>query len=173
MTESMLQSLMKLFAILATINVDATRIFSRNFVETYLKGQFSPKMVERSVSLFDKHMEELSPIRSHDAGRRITLLSVKILMICNEINNELHLKSKFLILFSIIQFSKHFEAHSESRQEFRETILDAVNTISEALLINASEFLNCRSFITEKFFKVPDRSSLLVVSSINPFNSQI
>jgi ABC transport system ATP-binding/permease protein len=169
MTESMLQSLMKLFAILATINVDATRIFSRNFVETYLKGQFSPKMVERSVTLFDKQMEELSPIRTHDAGRRITLLSVQILMICNEINNELHLKSKFLILFSIIQFSKHFEAHSESRQEFRETILDAVNTISEALLINASEFLNCRSFITEKFYKVPDRSSLLVVSSMRSF----
>jgi ABC-type multidrug transport system ATPase subunit len=160
---------MKLFAILATINVDATRIFSRNFVETYLKGQFSPKMVERSVSLFDKYMEELTPIRSHDAGRRITLLSVQILMICNEINNELHLKSKFLILFSIIQFSKHFEAHSESRQEFRETILDAVNTISEALLINESEFHNCRSFITEKFFKVPDRSSLLVVSSLDSF----
>ncbi|MEX0981602.1 MAG: ATP-binding cassette domain-containing protein [Bacteroidales bacterium] len=157
---------MKLFALLATINVDATRLFSRSFVETYLKGQFSLKIVERSLILFDSYMEELSPIRSHNANKRITLLSVKILMICSEINNELHLKSKFLILISIIQFSRHFEAHSESREEFRETILDAVVTISGALLINEQEFANCRAFITEKFYKVPDRSALLVTSSM-------
>ena len=166
MTESMLQSLMKLFALLATINVDATGLFSRNFVETYLKSQFSQKIVERSLVLFDSYMDELSPIRSHNANKRITLLSVKILMICSEINKELHLKSKFLILISIIQFSRHFEAHSESREEFRETVLDAVVTISGALLINEQEFANCRAFITDKFYKVPDRSTLLVISSM-------
>jgi ABC transport system ATP-binding/permease protein len=160
---------MKLFALLATINVDATRFFSRNFVETYLRGQFSSKLVERSVHLFDLHMEELSPIRTHDPRKRITLLSVKILMICNEINDELPLKSKFLILISIIHFLKHFEAHSESKEEFRETFLDAVNTISETLMIDEKEFRNCKAFITEKFYKVPDRSSLLVASGLEAF----
>ena len=170
MTESMLQSLMKLFALLSSINVEATRIFSRNFVESYLKGQFSPKLVDRSIVFFDQYLEDLAPLREHSVKKRITSLSVKILLICDEINRELHLRSKFLILFSIIQFSKHFEAHSKSREEFRETILDAVITISEALMINEWEFNNCRSFITDKFFKVPDRSSLLVVNNMESLN---
>lgn len=166
MTESMLQSLMKLFALLAAINVEATRIFSRNFVESYLKGQFSQKMVERAIESFDIYLEELEPLRIHTSKRRVTLLSVRILMICHEINQELHLKNKFLILISIIQFSKHFEAHSDSREEFKETVLDAVNTISEALLVNDYELSNCRAFIIDRFFKVPDKKALLVVSSV-------
>lgn len=169
MTESMLQSLMKLFALLASINVEATRIFSRNFVESYLKGQFSPKLVEKSLVIFDQFLEELSSVRRRDSKKRITLLSVKILMICDEINRELHLKSKFLILISIIQFSKHFEAHSELGTEFRASMADAVNTIADALMINASEYLNCKAFLMERFFKVPDRSSLLVVSGMQSF----
>ncbi len=160
---------MKLFALLATINVNATRIFSRNFVEAYLKSQFSSKLVEKSVMQFDQQMEELAPIRTHDHRKRITLLSVKILMICNRINDELPLKSKFLILISIIHFLKHFEAHSESKEEFSETVLDAVNTISETLMFDEKEFRNCKSFITEKFYKVPDRSALLVVSGLETF----
>jgi len=160
---------MKLYAILATINVDVTQVFSRNFVETYLKGQFSPRLVERSIRFFDQYMEELSPLRSHEDNKRIARLSVKILMICEEINQELPLKSKFLILISIIQFARHFKAQSGSGNQLQGMIGDAVTTISEALMINEHEYRNCQAFIGDRFFKVPDRSSLLVVSSMDSF----
>jgi len=166
MTESMLQSLMKLFALMATINVDATAIFSRNFVETYLKGQFSPKMVERSITIFEKNLEDLKKDKPGNPRKRIASLSVKILRICDEINSELPLRSKFLILFSIIQFSRHFEAHSRNPDEFREIVKDTVDTISEALLISSREYEICRSFITDRFHTVPDRSRVLVVNSL-------
>jgi ABC-type multidrug transport system ATPase subunit len=169
MTESMLQSLMKLFALLATINVEASKIFSRNFVESYLKGQFSPKMVERSISIFDKFLEDLDTVRGKNDQKRIAMISVKILMICNKINSELHLKGKFMILFSIIQFSKHFQAHSSSGDEYTKAIQDAISTISEALLINRSEFINSKTFINGRFPKVPDKSAMLVVSGLRNF----
>ncbi len=169
MTESMLQSLMKLFALLATINVEASGIFSRNFVESYLKGQFSPKMVERSIAIFDKYMEELGSIRRKSYKKRVSLLSVKILMICNKINSELPLKGKFMILFSIIQFSRQFQASSNVKEDYREAIHDAIATISESLQINASEFRNAKAFITERFQKVPDKSALIIVSGLRNF----
>lgn len=165
----MLQSLMRLFAILATINADATRIFSRNFVETYLKNIFSPKIVVRAVTIFDQYLEELAPIRKHSANKRITTLSIKILMICDEINEELQLKNKYIILFSIIQFSKFFEAQNDSEEELKSIMMDTVKTIYEALMISDLEFNNCRIFITDRFFRVPDRSSLLVVNSMESF----
>ncbi|HKK61494.1 MAG TPA: ABC transporter ATP-binding protein, partial [Bacteroidales bacterium] len=170
MTESMLKSLMNLFALLATINVDATRIFSRNFVESYLKGQFSPKLIDSSMQFFDQSMEELSSIRDHSLHKRVSLLSVKILRICNEINSELHLRSKYLILISIIQFAKHFIAQSESTGEYKNTIMDAVNTIADSMMINEPEYRNCLSFITDRFYKVPDRTALMVVNSMERFS---
>lgn len=170
MTESVLQSLMKLFAILATINIETTNIFSRNFVESFLKGQFSPRIVEKSIKKFDQYLEELASVRKQESNKRISILSVKILIICNEINNQLPLQNKFLILFSIIQFDKYFEANTKNKEEYRSTILDAVDTIAEALLINESEYRNCSAFIKDRFFRVPDRSSLLIVNSMERFH---
>lgn len=169
MTESMLQSLMKLFALLATINVETSGIFSRNFVESYLKGQFSPKMVQRSISIFDKYMEELETVRGKSYKKRVALLSVKILMICNKINSELPLKGKFMILFSIIQFSRQFQVSSNVEEDYREAINDAIATISESLQINTSEFRNAKTFITERFQKVPDKSALIIVSGLQNY----
>lgn len=172
MTESMLQSLMKLFALLATINIEVTRIFSRNFVESYLKGQFSSKMVERSISIFDRFMEELGAVKGKSDQKRIAVISVKMLMICNQINKELHLKEKYMILFSIIQFSRHFQAHSNTGKDYSALIQDAIKTIAESLQIDRSEFINSKAFITERFSRVPDKSALLVVSGLSDFPFQ-
>lgn len=161
---------MKLFALLASINLEEAGVFSRNFVESYLKNQFNPKLVVRSLQEFDENLSSLSTKGERTAKKRISSLSVKILMICDEINRELHLRSKYLILFSIIQFSKYFEDSGDTDEEYKQTITDAVRAIADALLINESEYLNCRAFITDKFYKVPSRSSMLVVGDYESFD---
>lgn len=170
MTESMLKSLMKLFALLASINIEDAGVFSRNFVESFLKNQFSSRLVTSSLKDFDAHLSELGATGDRTGRKRISSLSVKILMICDEINRELHLRSKYLILFSIIQFSKYFEDSSDTDEEYKQTITDAVSAISDALLINEPEYKNCIAFITDKFYKVPNRSALLVVSDYASFD---
>jgi ABC transport system ATP-binding/permease protein len=169
MTESMLKSLMKLFALLASINMEAAGVFSRNFVESYLRSQFSNKLIEKSLEDFDSNLLALA--KGERSGRkRISSLSVKILMICDEINRELHLSNKYLILFSLIQFAKYFEDSSNTDDDYKQTITDAVFAISDALLINQVEYNNCSTFISDKFYKVPSRSSLLVVSDYESFD---
>lgn len=170
MTESMLKSLMKLFALLASINIEAAGIFSRNFVESYLKNQFGARLIEEALKEFDENLLLLTTERERSGRKRISSLSVKILMICDEINRELHLSSKYLILFSIIQFAKYFEDSNDTDEEFKQTITDAVSAIADSLLINESEYRNCHAFISDKFYKVPSRSSILVVSDYASFD---
>ncbi len=170
MTESMLHALMKLFAVLASINREVSTVLSRNFVESYLKTQFSKKLVNQSLLIFDENLEELLSLKSLSDSKRITSLSVKILFICNQINRELHVRNKFLILFSLIQFSKYFENNSHAGTEFRHTVKDTLRTISEGLLIDQKDYENCLAFIVDKFYKVPDRSSLLVISDDKSFS---
>lgn len=161
---------MKLFAILASINREASSVLSRNFVESYLKTQFSRKLVDQSLLLFDDYLQELLALKSQSDSKRITSVSVKILFICNQINRELHVRNKFLILFSLIQFSRYFENNSGTGEEFRHTVADTLQTIAEGLLISPEDYANCRAFITDKFYKVPDRSSLLVISDDKSFS---
>jgi len=170
MTESMLKSLMKLFALLASINIETAGVFSRSFVESYLKNQFSIRLVERSLKEFDINLSDLTTAVERSGRKRVSSLSVKILLICDEINHELHLSSKYLILFSIIQFAKHFEDSSNSDDEFKQTITDAVSAIADSLLISELDYKNCSAFISDKFYRVPSRSSLLVVSDYSSFD---
>ncbi len=170
MTESMLKSLMKLFALLASINIETAGVFSRSFVESYLKEQFSVRLIERSLEEFDNNLADLTTAGERSGRKRVSLLSVKILLICDEINQELHLSSKYLILFSIIQFAKYFEDSSDTDDEFKQTISDSVSAIADSLLINELDYRNCSTFISDKFYKVPSRSSLLVVSDYASFD---
>ena len=60
MNESMLKSLMRLFAIMASINKKAIHVLARNFVESYLTRQFSQKLATRFLLIFDEYFNELA-----------------------------------------------------------------------------------------------------------------
>ncbi len=165
MTESLLTALMKLFAILASLNKDISHILSRNFVEAFLKIQFNKKIIEQALILFDTEINKLSASAGFNETKRTSYLSVKILTICNEINSELPVRSKFIVLISLLQFSRHFENKLDSTGEFRQTISDTVKTIADYLRIEDNEYTNCNLFINGKFFNISSRDRLVVMSN--------
>jgi len=164
MNESMLNSLMRLFAIMASINREAVHILARNFVESYLTQQFSPALAQRFLKIFEQYSDELHSLGQKTEDKKISALSVKILGICNQITEELHLRHRFQILLSLIQFAKYFKDSSSTASGFSNTISDVVQTVSQGLQIRPEEYANCTAFIADKFYKVPDKNRLLVVS---------
>ncbi len=169
MTEATLNALMKLFAILANLNKEAAGVLSRNFVESFLKTQFSHKLIEHALSIFDDQFRFYSRFRAKSETKRTTSLSVQIIYLCDKINDEIPIKNRYLILFSLIRFSKFFEDYSNSGLGFRQTVSDAVKAISDGMNIDPVEYENCRLFLYGQFYKIPDRKALLVVSNEESF----
>jgi len=164
MTESMLQSLMRLFAIIASINKDTVSVLAGNFVDSYLKQQFSKKLARKYLKVFEDSYAQLMMSDQKDDSKRTSSLSVKIITICQQINQELHLKSKFQILLSLIQFVKFFDTNAAFQTVFKQSISDAVSAIADGLMIDQDDFKNSWSFIAESFYKVPGKDNLLIVS---------
>ena len=165
----MLKSLMRLFAIMASINKEAIHVLARNFVESYLTRQFSQKLAERFLLIFDEYFNELDREEKKGPEKKISVLSVKILAICAKINEELHIRHRFQIMLSLIQFAKYFEDYSRVQSGFYNAITDAVQTIADGLLITQEEYANCKAFIVDKFYKVPNKERLLVISDDKNF----
>ena len=140
MNESMLNSLMRLFAIMVSINRGALHIIARNFVESYLTQQFSQKLADKFLLIFDEHAKELESFEKERQGKKISAWSVKILGICNQIVEELHITHRFMILLSLLRFSKYFSEASMTGSDFSNTISDTVRTVAEGLLISEEEF---------------------------------
>lgn len=170
MNESMLNSLMRMFAIMASINRETVHVLARNFVESYLSQQFSVRLARRFLEAFDEYSAELYASEKKTKGKKISALSVKILGICKQIVEELHIRHRFQIILSLIQFAKYFEDSSPSASGFSNVITDAVRTVADGLGITPEEYANCSSFITDKFYKVPDKNAVLVVSDDRKFS---
>lgn len=170
MTESMLQNLMKLFAIIASINRETVSVLSRSFVDSFLSGQFSPDLVKKYLQIFDENFEKLDKTGRGKESKRTSSLSVKIMGICMQINEELYVKSKYQILLSLIQFVKYFDRKITSQTGFKQSISDAVQTIAQGMMINQDDYDNCCTFIADKFYKIPDKKQLLVVSNYHEYN---
>ena len=170
MNESMLHSLMHLFAIIAGINRDTIFSLARNFVESYLSNQLSRKLVDKYLAVYEYYFNELEKSDKHAGGKRTSSLSVKILTICNAINSELHVRNKFQILLSLLQFNKYFESSATEDTGFIQSVSDTVETIAEGLIITQPEYRNCKAFIGDKFYKVPSKDRVLVVSDDSSFS---
>ncbi len=164
MNESMLNSLMRLFAIMVNINRGAMYLLARNFVETYLTQQFSKTLSEKYLLIFDQYASEMEAVDNEQKEKKISAWSVKILGICNQIVDELHISQRFMILISLIRFNKYFSDAGMSGTGFSGTISDAVRTVASGLLITEEEFENCLAFIKDKFYQVPGKDRLLIVS---------
>lgn len=164
MNESMLNSLMRLFAIMVNINRGTMYLLARNFVESYLTQQFSKDLAEKYLLIFDGYASEMVVEEKDQRVKKISAWSVKILGICNQIVDELHISQRFMILLSLIRFTKYFSDAGMAGTGFSGTISDAVRTVANGLLITEEEYENCSTFINDKFYQVPDKDRLLIVS---------
>lgn len=154
---------MRLFAIIVSINRETLHVLARNFVESFLIQEFSQKLAKRYLVIFDEYSEELALNAKGRKDKKISTWSVKILGICNQIVNELHIRQRFMILLSLIRFSRYFSDVSIATSDFSNTISDVVRTVADGLLITEEEYENCTAFITDKFYNVPQQERILIV----------
>ena len=149
---------------MVSINRDVLHVLARNFVETYLVQQFSQKLADKYLILFDEYSRELEQHEKAKESKKLSSWSVKVLAICDQIVEELHIRHRFLILLSLIRFSKYFAESATSFSEDTGTVSDAVRTVADGLLITEEEYKNCTAFIIDKFYNIPNRERLLIIS---------
>jgi len=164
MNESMLSSLMRLFAIVVNMNRGAMYLLARSFVESYLSRQFSKALAEKYLLVFDDYAHEMEGAEKNQREKKISTWSVKIMGICSQIVEEMHIAQRFMILFSLIRFAKYFSEAGMEGTGFSGSLSDAVRTVASGLLITDEEYENCSAFIRDKFYQVPNKDRLLIIS---------
>lgn len=135
---------MRLFAILAFINEDKITSDGQNIVEAYLRRFLNTKLTKKYINLFNSYLDEIygryKSLDERQKKKRASSYSVKILSICQQINEELHQKEKLIVLSRIIEFANH-------NKEINEGEYDVIQTLGETFLFSKNEFKLLYSFI--------------------------
>lgn len=163
MNESILKALMRLFAIIANVNAEGISDKSRSIVESYLTLQLSQDQVNEYLELFDGFIAtyhgDVTKKDGTKVRKRTSSNSVKVLRICQQINEELHQDQKILVLLQLLEFISYGE-------EITEKDLDFVKTVSDIFNIPEDEYFNCHNFVLESSLeKIPYKENVLILDS--------
>lgn len=157
MSESILKALMRLFAIVANVNTEEEENSSRNIVEAYLKQMLNEELLKEYLSLFDEFVK----IHHRKKGKkRISSNSVKVLAICEQINEELRQEQKMLVLLQLLEYISYVPDSGDDEMEFVQTVAGTFN-------IPDNEYKNIKAFILDSIeeIEIPQRIKILIVSA--------
>jgi len=163
MIEPILKALIRLFALISDVR-DISEISSRekDIVRLFLSRQLNNEMVAKYMGMFDEYLIQFSAdniVRGTDKDRkRTSLTAIKILGICEQINEELHQKQKLYVLVQLMDFILFGAEITENELEFLETVSNAFN-------IPQDEFQNIRQFILGSTEDIPEQNRLMLIDS--------
>jgi ABC transport system ATP-binding/permease protein len=168
MSESILKALIKLFVLISDVRtISEISGKERDIVKLFLQRQLSSDLVNRYMELFDEFLVEYYS-QQIDRGsirerKRKSLISVRILGICEKINEELDLKQKFYIVVQLLDFILFGAELTDNENEF-------IETVSVALNIPNSEFQNLKNFILKGVNDVPDKKMVMIIDNSDSYN---
>src|SRR4030042_2848056 len=145
MSETILNALVQPFALINDIH-DDTVITNRkkDLVRTFLSRQLNNELVTRYMGIFKEYLDMYNSENiKRDSIRdrkRISLNAVKILGICEKINEELQQKQKIYVLVQLMDYITLDEIITENE-------LDFVSTVADSFFIPAKEYRDIKSFI--------------------------
>ncbi len=156
MSERILKALMQLFAIIA--GPRSSNRNGRNIVESFLKQQLNGDLVEEYIKLFDGFYALYQKKQSEEGKRakNLSLSSVKVLKICTQINEELDIRQKVVVLVRLIEFIKSDVEISEQELEF-------VFTVADIFHYSPEDYDILKSYVLSSFDEMPLTARMLLI----------
>jgi ABC-type multidrug transport system ATPase subunit len=169
MNESILQALMRLFALAAFVNEKGQPSIDRNVVKEYLERQFASSLVEKYLFAFDRYITEYHPdlsFASEDELKERSMINRKaVLDLCNQLNEELEQEQKTYILIYLLDFISSGSQHSTYQFKF-------VDEVAKNLRISENNYLDARYFTFDEFDKIKVKENLLIINADSPPNDK-
>jgi ABC-type multidrug transport system ATPase subunit len=165
MSESILNALMHLFAVIATVRIEGISDTGRNIVQSYLLRYLNKKeVIEEYLHLFENYLDFYQrdlAIPQEDTGFQIAALDAENLTrICKQIRTELNRDERIIVLLRLIEFILEDKFVSEVEREF-------VSLVAESFSITGVELNNAILFVEdEKEEQIPDEYTIYIQAEV-------
>lgn len=163
MSEPILKALMRLFALIIDIHEDKEISNSeKDIVRSFLSFQLNNELVERYMKIFNEylelyHQEDITKDSIRDR-KRTSLTAMRILGICEKINEELQQEQKIFVIIQLIEFVSF-------GVDITEKELDFLMSVASAFNIPETEYQNIRSFIVDSVNDISEKNKVLVIDN--------
>ncbi len=158
MSERILKALMQLFAIIA--GPQGNNRNGRNIVESFLKQQLNQDILDSYLKLYDGFyaLYQKKQATEEKKAKTLSLSSVKVLKICTQINEELDLRQKVVVLIRLLEFIK-------SDLEISHQELEFIYTVADIFHFNTDEFDHLKQYVLNNPDQMPLSARMLLIDN--------
>lgn len=164
MNESILNALMKLFAIIVDEQKVGFEVAARDVVAHYLEKQFSKEWIERYLDDFDTYLKESYYINGNEDS--IQNKHKQVAKVCGSLVEEVEQEQKVWLMLQLLEFIDESEFAGPEE-------LDFVKTVSKTFKISKREFEYSREFILGTEYSIPFSSNLLIIDANDSFDHEV
>jgi ABC-type multidrug transport system ATPase subunit len=163
MSEAILKAMMQLFALI--VDVDEIQEVSekeRDIIRAFLSRQLNSELTEKYMSIFENYLLHYH----HDAidkeslkkRKRTSLTAVRILSICEQINEELEQQQKIYVIIQLVEYIAYGIV-------IQDTELDFLQTVATAFNIDEEEYQEILHFVVYPLKDMPVKEQVLLINS--------
>ena len=157
MNKQILNALMQLFATVG--KVDGAGKLARAVVENYLRQQLNSKQASEYLEVYDEILlKEQASGDSEKQKKRLSASSVKIVVICTRISEELDQRQRLIVLIKLVEFIVSNKVISEVERAFLDVVYSTFN-------IPEKEFHNLLGFATANLDELEQNQDFLLISN--------
>ncbi|MDX2414749.1 MAG: ATP-binding cassette domain-containing protein [Bacteroidales bacterium] len=158
MSEKILKALMQLFAIIARPQSnDSDR---RVVVEAFLRRQLNEELVKEYLNIFDGFYNEAQERQKKSKQKkRHSAVSVRVLRITTQINDQLTQNQKIIVLVQLLEFCK------SDNQEVSEDELEFIGAVADTFNVETAEYNLISKFVLNNFNEIPQSSNILLIDN--------
>ena len=155
MSEALLEAIMQLFALLTDVK-HATAETGRQKVAEYLSAQFNAEYVGRFLERYDYYLNRFhGSIENYEQQTSDNLSNMEA--ICQQINQEIDLDAKVLILNTFLNYILKAEISTEEER--------FVDSLANYLRIPANDYWAMKGFVLQQPLDIVDKGRLLLQTS--------
>ena len=163
MSEAILKALMQLFALI--VDIDEIQEISekeREIIHSFLSRQLNSELTEKYMGIFENYLLHYHQY-THDKGsvkqkKRTSLTAVRILSICEQINEELEQRQKIYVIMQMVEYIAY-------GIEIRDTELEFLQTVAYAFNLDEDEYQDILNFVISSLKEIPRKELVLVINS--------
>ncbi len=163
MSESILNALVQLFALIGDIHGKTViTLRGKDIVKTFLSRHLNNELVSTYMSRFEEYLTTYNAENierdSIKDRKRLSLNAVKILAICQKINEELQQKQKIYVLVQLMDFISLGE-------EITDNELDFLLTVADSFFVPPKEYRDIKSFVMNNYRDINDSKKVIVINN--------
>ncbi len=162
MSESILNALIHLFAIVAMVNKKGISERGRAIVSMYLRRYLNEELTGEYLRVFNNYLDfykrELLFEVKEDQKESDSLISFQITNVCRQIKKGLLRDERIIVLLQLIEFVNEDNVLTPEENDFIETVARTFN-------VSDSELMNIRTFILEPESGKIEKDKLLIIDN--------